>query len=758
MTDTILHHPTNEYHRDLDFVKHYIKDAATYAAIMNNIDYATAEAAVKKIISPTGAHPLFDPRVLFLDSTKPGYRDKKQTTMLGYTQSVTENRFIMAATFTCYQHPDVRESPSARYIKSELDNRNKNKGQMHHHSDLANQASLKIEELKQNAAPAIKIEEVQREQAQNSSLSSIYKNRQNRNKIKCNSVSGGHGTRSSVLFQQTAHSTLTSTCRSAASNISAMLEKFITGNRHYFSADALRNNIISIINITDLDLVQKTMDHYKLVWPTVDQVHAHLKRSSDLYWRSEEEHERISVLLHRLEPVQLAAVYYVGDLYALKELNEDFVRKIFTVLVTMPGENEKIADPKSWIDKLSSEDIGMLGITANEILHFHKLTDEKILGNPKKGIPGDAIKIERLGAAAKNIVTLFQDIKLLSDAFWTTKNMPLSMARFPTSIRKTVIASDTDSTIFTTQDWTEWFVGQLDFSDMSASVAAATTCLCSKITQHVLMQMMANFGAAERHITEYQMKNEFYFKFFALTNMAKHYFAARSAQEGLVFEKPKWEIKGAQLKNSNAPAYLVDRAEEEMKKIASLVLNNEEIDVHQLLKDYGLLEWELFKKIRNGDVNFFARTRIKPRSSYSDTKESSPYDHYTLWSEVFAPKYGECSEPPYDAIRVNVELSSVTKLNDWLDFMPDQALAIRFREWQARYNKKQLTSFILPTAIVNANGIPSEIVDIMDIRGMVFKQMRTFYLLLETLCVFMISQDNTRMLSDFLPAELKAAV
>lgn len=702
------------YSRDLDFLKFYYRDATTFISKMKDIDEDKALELVRKVTAPDGKYPLFNPRMLYLDNSKQGHRIEKETTVLDFMRDVSDKRYIMAATFTCYTHPDELESPTAQYIVGELANRTTNKG-------LMQKYDREGDKKKKN----------------------IYKNRQNRNKIKCNSVSGGHGTKSSVLFHQTAHSTLTSTCRSGTSNTNANLEKFLTGNRHYFDADCAIHNIISICNLTDMDLVQAAMDKYDLVYPSIDDLCVHVKRSTDLYWHSKPETNNIRKLITKLSPIERAAVMYVSDLYALKQLNEAFVRGIFDKL-HKPDYVNKVDNPEEWIAKLSGDDKALLGIMANKELQYRELKD--------KTLRDEAETFNILGATSKQLFDTVDDIDLLAKAFWLTKNMPVSVARFPKSIRRCVIASDTDSAIFTMQHWTEWFVGELNFGEQSMAISAVTTYLCSQVTTHLLMSMMANFGSAPRHIDEFQMKNEYYFMFFALTNMAKCYFAAMAAKEGLVYRTPNWEVKGAQLKNSNAPEEFVKRAEEMIKEFGTTIMNGGKIDLQGYMKEIAEREAKLIDDIRKGSIDFFSRARIKPRDSYSETASHSPYDQYTLWQDVFAPKYGDCSAPPYAAVRLNIEADTPTKLNAWIDSMADPEVGYRLRKWMQERNKKQLTSLCLPVDLITTKGIPVEIEQIMDIRGMVMKLMRTFYLLLETLGMFLLNTHNTRMLSDQLPA------
>ena len=59
-----------------------------------------------------------------------------------------------------------------------------------------------------------------------------------------------------------------------------------------------------------------------------------------------------------------------------------------------------------------------------------------------------------------------------------------------------------------------------------------------------------------------------------------------------------------------------------------------------------------------------------------------------------------------------------------------------------------IKTFYLPKETVEQNGIPSEIMATMNIRDMVAKIMKSFYLLLESLGFFILDKRNSRILSD----------
>lgn len=706
----------DHYRRNLNFIGTYIQDAALYLHLQTQQPIEQCEAWVRKQIGKGGKFEVNDPRVKYLEQVRHGQREMRTGTMSGYLRQVAQERYVLSPTMTAYTNPNDEVSVLAEYVAEGLTLRSQNKKEM-----------LKAKDAGDKVRAA------------------IYNNRQNRNKIKNNSLSGAHGTPSSVLFKKSSHSTLTSTCRSASSNTNTNIERFLSGNRHYWSVNTAINNIVSVIRMTDFDRVKEAINYFDLAYPTVDQTLQAIKECTDQYWHSDIEFARIARLVNSLSDIQRAAFLYSGDMYHLAKYNDAVVRRLYDHIARLP--EEPVGDSETWINELGEDEIALMGILCNSILKGRKLKDKGLREEPEFGI---------VGAAAKNIVTIMDEYALLFEAFWVTPNVCPSMAAFPVSVRRVVVASDTDSSIFTNQDWTSWYVGDINFRQESFVAAAATTYLCSQLTTHVLAVMSGSMGVADHHLRMLQMKNEYAFKFFALTTMAKHYFATMNAQEGNVYAEPDWEIKGVTLKNSTAPAELSEQSDALIKRIAMTVLEDKKLNLTSILQEVADKEHEITRSVERGDPFYFRQLRIKPADAYKN--ENSPYLHYRLWKDVFAEKYGDAPEPTYTAIAVKVTIKSKRDLTEWLDGIEDQALAARMVQWMQRYNKSVISSFNLPQDVIRSKGIPRELVPAMNIRDMIKNLMKSFYLILESLGYFIINKNVTRLISDDLPpsAELLA--
>lgn len=247
--------PANEYVRDVSVIKHYVESGAAYLHIQTGKPLDECKEFVAQNIKPEGSFPVKDPNLVFLHRGENGDRVKKTTTLSRYIGHTLANRELLAPTFTSYTHPDVCESVLSRYIVTNINKRS-----------VAKKAMF--------AAKASGAKMVQ----------DIKKIEQTGRKLGNNAISGAHVSASTPLYNKTAHSTLTSTCRSTSGYGNANNEKFLSGNRHYFNRDIVLNNIISIITHVDYAKIGQVMNRYQLKYPSHEDVMHCIGYSTQLYW------------------------------------------------------------------------------------------------------------------------------------------------------------------------------------------------------------------------------------------------------------------------------------------------------------------------------------------------------------------------------------------------------------------------------------------------------------------------------------------
>lgn len=699
----------SQYKRDIDVLKHYVSDTARYLQIMTGTSREQALAYVTSQIKPGGKFAFRDPGVLYLRRQDNGDRIKETTTLSKYLGESIRDKELIAPTFTVYTNPAVEESLLVNFIDTNVKARGVAKKAMF----AAKVAGNKLEEA-------------------------FKKGEQTNRKLSNNSISGAHVSASQPLYNRTAHSTLTSTCRETSGYGNANNEKFLCGNRHYWSPDIVRNNIVSIVNHTDYPSLTLAINQFGIRHPTVDETMECILFSSRLYWTSKIEEARLRDLVSRLSDIERSAFVYTGDLYHLAKYNDAVVREFITKLASRIDTPH--SSPKAVLD---SHFIPEDHLNLAQMLCPAQMKGKNMHG--VKGTEAEAIVV----ATALHVGEVLQSYRVLIRGLWVTENLPASLAHFPDSVRRAAITSDTDSTIFTVQDWVHWHQGRVTFSEMGNAVAAVMIFLAAQSITHVLARMSANFGIEEKRIHQIAMKNEFKFDVFVPTQVAKHYFAFIGAQEGNLFAKYEKEIKGVHLKSSNAPKAIMKEAEKMMVFIMEEIIAERKLSICKILKWVADIERQVVEAIKKGSHEYFRIGQIKTPESYTKEPEDSPYATYVMWQEVFAPKYGEIQKPPYMVVKVNTDLSTPQKTKDWIAKFTDRELATRLENWMLRTGKKQMGSvFLLPEQIVGSKGIPEEMFMAVDLRKLILDNTSVFYLILEALGIFMLTDRINKLCYD----------
>jgi len=701
--------PVAEYRRDLNLVATYIHDAALYLNKMTGQPIETCVSFVKKTIGSGGRRPLHIPNVMLLQRNKQLDREKKVVSLQLLLREIQTKKEILSPSLTTYTNPETQTSVIARYVDANLNKRSKAK-------------KLKFEATMNG--------DHQNEAIQESVQTSL--------KIKNNSLSGAQCSPFTILWNKTAHSTLTSTCRCATSYGNANNERFLQGNRHYWSPDITRNNIISIIGHTDLNVVSSVLDRFGLVAPSVEDTLELIRRSSHYYWRSQFHWERIVSLVSTLTPIERAAVVYTSNLYDLAKLNPELVKRFIGQLSTCEMTPLPEEDADIWLKHVDSDIEAYLSMLAANVLDGRSF---------KKGLEDQTVK-GILAANVKKLMDTLEEYRDLIQLFWVSDHLPPSVYHVPTMIRKAVLVSDTDSTIFTVAHWAQWMTGSSEQTVESDRVANSIIYLAGQTVRHMMARLSANMGVHPKDIFRLSMKNEYYFSVFAMTGRAKHYYAYRAAQEGNVFKSPKIEIKGVALRNSNTPSDIVGASHQLMHELMTRVLRNEPLSLTDVLNQVKEIEIGLNRRMVQGDPSVFKVIQIKTKDSYKSTAKSSNYDHYLLWQHAFADKYGPAPDLPYRAVKIVLTTDNPTRFQQWLNTMHNQRIASHVRQFFEERIRKEMSMVLLPEDLVIEKGIPDEFRTILDHRSMIAQLMEGFYIVLESMGYYLRNGFNTRLAMD----------
>lgn len=692
----IFYKDKSQYTNQLNPVKAYIEQLTMYIATTKNLP---KEQAQSKAIALLKTH-FKDKPVKYFEREDNGDRVVKDSTLLTYIRENVKAGNILVPTFTSYLPPHRKKSILAEFTVVNVKGRAEAK-------KIAQKAKAEGDLV----------------------LATSKNNEQNNRKIYNNSLSGVFSQLACILYNPTAHSTLTSMTRTMTSLSNASNEQLIAGNRYLPRPIDVFNLVVYNSTYVDVDKMRSVVEKFQLHLPTVQETVKMLQYSSDLYFHDQRYYDsKIIPYLDKLTPYHLAGICYFGDLYHLRQLNPGFIRQLLTELVTPVDTAGQIMDDVSPIYKVDEAILYMV----------HGLFFSKI-----KGFGKDYEKMNQAGIASslyqtcQKVVQTLRHYQDFFNMFFMNEVFPTNSHRLGNMRRRVVVLSDTDSTCFTLDEWVDWYHGGYKVDDTSIGLASCITYFASQNIVNSLAIVSKNMNVAQENLNTLGMKNEYLWNAFVPTEASKHYYASTVMQEGNVFTTTEPEIKGVHLKNSAVPKGIVDHGKALMEYVLTQTENNQKVKFNYILTEVTNLEKHIIDSVTKGESQYLKRSKIKAREAYSQDEFRSPFQRHTFWQEVFGPRYGMIEDPPYDVIKIPTTVTSGTSLRAWLDSITDTDLRERLVAWMQKYAKKDLPTIYLNLTYVAGYGIPPEIISVIDLKRIVFDSTMQHRLLIDTLGVLL---------------------
>ena len=697
----------DQYVRDYNIVKKYINDSSFYVHKMKNIPLDQARGLVKKTIAKDGPSPMNNPKVLMLERTDGGDKFQKEYTVLDYIKAIEDSKDTCAPTMTTYIGSHLKVSQYANFLKDKMAKRKAVKKQ------------AQLFQMEKNNVMALRCEILQK------AIKTII-----------NSLSGAHGSAGTPLYNHSAHPTLTSTGRCATSYANANNERFLEGMRHYSSYEVTQSDIVAIVANTDYDKLKQTMDRYSIVYPSTQEVMRSVIESTMTYWRDDDLFNRLTKLVNTFSPLEKAAYLYTQDCYNLYRLNPTLVQSMITDFHHCP--DEMCDNPDYWMAFIDDDMLMTVSLIASDILKGRTVNALK---------ETDYQNYQKFANVVKHFIEVREKYRPIIETFWRTDHIPPSIANYPSAVRKAVIVSDTDSTIFTVANWVERVKGALGFGKSEMSIAAVMVYFASQTLKHVLAIFSANMGVSTDKVFQLTMKNEYMMDSLMLTTKSKHYAYKVVAREGNVYSRSKLELKGKTLRDSKIP----DSLRKELKNMINDVLDDIQkgngIRVLDYLNRVGNLERRIMNEIIRGSSDYLTRERIQEKATYRLPK-SSNYYYYDLWQNVFADKYGPITTLPAACVKVSLPITNKTMTREWVASIKDKDIATRLDAYLKTTKRDVLSMILVPLEITANSGIPIEIIEIMNMRKIIYASMEGFYLVLESIGYYCQNRHDTRLIMD----------
>ena len=704
----------SDYKRDINVIGGALEQLTIVISRSYDVPLNDAKKFVLKEINH-GTRKFRDPVVRFLEQDENEDRWPKEMYFSQYLKDAVDNNLLIAPTLTQILPPDKKVSMLSNYIKVNLAKRNQEK-------------KLQL-------------------QAANHGLSfkeQLHKNNQNNKKILNNAISGNHRSIHSILYDRPVHPILTSCCRIANGSSNSNNDRFLSGSRHYYTPNTVIENIASILQLTEWDKVKEAVDKHNLYVPSYEETMAVIRYSTDLYFdMGPNGNKFINKMVGSLNGYERAAVCYTGDLYHLAKFNPEVVREILDSLVKYP--KEKVDNHLEWLNHVDEDTQAQIKVRFPEVIGKEHFWHPDVQAHPD---------YPYVGSMAKQIYCCLDKYREIIDTFFMSRNVPPLISDFPHAIRRAGVGSDTDSAIFTVQDWAIWYNGNDDVTYDNILLAEGMAFLVSEVTTHNLATMTVNIGVTdEKEVFRLSMKNEFLFPVFMLTSRAKHYAALQKVQEGVIFDKAKLEKKGVELIASNSPIEIREDVDATIVEMLKLQEKGEMLSLHRYLRRVARWEHKIHDSIMAGETTYLKSARVKEEDGYTKEAEKSRYMNYMLWQEVFADTYGNSIEPPYSALAFSIVPDTKSKTKRWLDSWENQDRAARLRTFMQRVGKEYLGEVLLPEENVMSYGIPEEILPVIDVRKIVAKAVSPFYLILESMEFYLQDKNQVKLIMDIISKE-----
>jgi len=644
-----------------------------------------------------------DPIITFVNRKDCLDKEEDSTTLLSYIEDYKNNSSSMTPSFTCYDRKE--ETYQGLFIQDGLINRSTKKKEAAKCESSGDKLGFLINNLLQKAF-----------------------------KLRNNSLSGAYLSMSTLFYNPSSHTALTSTTRLAASVANMLTESMVEGRRLYKDPESVLNHFLALLTNTDKKEVEEVHKIYNLKYPSIKDVMNMVDDCIADYWSNPKYYENIQSFVSNLDDVERSIVLHTYDIYNLEKTNKDFVRNM------MNGLSKQYTGISSDISLLENYDEFIINI-----VHHICFGSLKGKGKDYREFPKNLKDL-----IVSTTIMLDKNIKKYSkyiDVFLKSNVMPINIAFIKDMIMEAVSHSDTDSTCGWYGNRVNDRFGNIDMTEKNIGYFSVYMMFNSGAVSHLLRQLTANLNVAVEKRDKLAMKNEYYFPVFGSGNVTKHYIANIALKEGLVYDKEKLEVKGNSLIVSNNTQYIRDNFTSLVEEITETLGKGERLDSEKIIKHITDLERYIVDKVKSGDGDIFKLEKINTTYKVMKTDPSkwiaTNIFHQRLYREVFSSTYGKEEELPYLGVSIPLKKGNLLEM---IEEIEDIEIREKFKTFLEENPKKGVERIIYPLSIISKKGLPKELLNMVDMHKLVATLVNAHYILLEILGIYI--KENS-ILSDY---------
>ena len=533
-------------------------------------------------------------------------------------------------------------------------------------------------------------------------------------KISMNSLPGAYGSEYSIFYDKGGYNSITSTGRWMVRSSSVTTEQFLGGMFAWWSEQELINWIIlHTNNMPKEELITFVMNKYQMKHISPDQLYAYYKGFFTRYTR-ETDYFEVKELINTLTPVQIDFLFYYCNLRNIMQYNEHTFKPLIKDLLD-PTNYKPV--PEATVDDLFKipEDIRTVVTVAFTNALEGKSVDD-ITKTDKQLIP-------TFVGIAREVTKKLNGLEEIFEAFVNTwADIPNKKIRGTISKRNTVILSDTDSSMYTTKQWDNWYSSTTEkfhIDDNSLAINALCTYWLTKVVAFVMYRFSVKHGVTSPYMSTLSFKNEFLFTVMLLMTQKKTYCNLIKVKEGVVIKTPKPDIKGQALRGSSKSPEINQFIEDLLVNDIMIPASKGKLSAYALIEKVVNFEVKIKNSYEQGFTTFLNTDSLKFDKDYKNPDQPI-LQGFRFWEDLLAKKYGSISRPA----KV-ISFTTIYPTKEYLD-----ALAVKYpkfhralTEWMALHSKWPSKLIINPTL----DRVPPEIVGLIDVKHLININCKAIY-------------------------------
>lgn len=554
----------------------------------------------------------------------------------------------------------------------------------------------------------------------------FHNNAQANIKINMNSIIGAMGANFNFLSNVADFNAVTSTGRHFVMSAYAHAERFLESNFYFRTEDQVINFIVTCQKYGPSDeTIESVLSQYSkddIYRPDLKAVEqqfvGYLRR-----YNFEEDFPEVRKQLEVQTPARLTWMYYMSNMRLLVWGNEKYFRPWLDRFFDLSQVDTTGEVAPEELNQFDGDLSVLLATICHDIIPTNHIGNSINLSDTITQAPEIAKRLVHYG---RHLQRCLNEIEPLFNLFMNHSLSVGYLHEHKFMYRSSVILSDTDSIIFTTRSWIEWYLGNSRMTSQAFGMNALVVYWLSKATSHLVYHLSKAVGALGEDAKRMNMKNEFMMPIELLTNLKKHYASILKIQEGVFYGDPRLDLKGVNLRGSNFSKETLNYTSWFIRKIFDTLYNEGSIAISYFI--IAALKFERFvlDSVKANQTRFLTVQPIRNENEYND-EERSIYFNYLFWESVFADKYGSILIPTKCYMLPLTDLTDQVYRFSMEQHAPD--IMRKIDAFLKRYKGKEVTRIpINPTT----NTIPVELRLAADYKAVVYSNAKLLYLLLSS--------------------------